>query len=184
MKEKIIYFVVGIILTCIVFLFTRSCRKETTEVYKTKIDTFIVIKTDTIKGSNIITIRNKIVYDTIKIPKVIDTSYAIKDYYTSKKFYQWYNDSVLNLKIVDSIYMNTLFTQTLSYEVFRKTITQDIITLKYITPNELYLNMDVAIGLKSSFIPKIVYLKGKIFYDVGYDIFNKNVIIGVGYKIK
>jgi hypothetical protein len=163
-----------VILVLIIILFIKSCsgnkpKPLTTTTIKTE------IKWDTVKTSIPIYIpkyHTKIVnkYDTLW--KDVDTSYILKDYFSSYVYFDTINKDSLTLVINDTITQNKIKNRKIDYKILYPTKTITIHTKEYINNRELYLGL----GLGAT-INEISYINGGLLFKTK----KKNIYnIGVG----
>ena len=175
---------IAIILCLIVALFIglKSCKPTNSIIEKGIPYKVVEIKRDTVYIT-----KDTIVYkpilsakiDTLYLPKYIDTNKVINDFYTIKT----YSDTTLfdssRIVINDSVTQNKIFGRKIDLSLKSRIITDSIFLAPknklniYLGPNINPFNQ--SIGIQSNF------QYGKFNINAGW---NKNIIIGVGIKIK
>jgi hypothetical protein len=185
MKNRFIWFCIGFAIACLMLFFIRSCKKpdkpEVIEhtVTTIHIDSFI----DTFQKDHIVLKWLKPDKEIVNIPGIIDTQKVIREFYTAKVIPYGYKDSNISLKIIDSVFMNSILKRDMSYEVYRKTILYTTINDNYISPKGIYIGIGATIGAKSGVGIQGAYLKNKSIFSAGFDFINKNVTANYLYKL-
>jgi hypothetical protein len=167
-----------VICILIILLFIKSCSgNKPKTITKTTIKT--EIKWDTIKTSIPIYVpkyHTKIVnkYDTLW--KYIDTSYVLKDYFSSYVYFDTINKDSLTLVINDTITQNKIKNRKIDYKLLYPTKTITIHTKEYINNRELYLGM--GLGATTTNINYInggllLKTKKKNIYNIGIGVTNE-----------
>jgi len=174
---------VTVIIICVVVFIQRKFFPE--QVITTHSDTIYVQHTDTITVTKLIPYKEQLPPDTIFIPA--DTSELIKkykalhqDFYTKRYYSQEYKvDTMGTATVKGKVFMNRLDSLTLSYNLHPVQIinTTTIANVK----NNLY------IGGQTEFKTLMPYIlfdnKQKYHYLLGYNITNKQVVVGFGVNI-
>lgn len=163
-----------VILVLIIVLFIKSCSgNKPKTITKTTIKT--EIRWDTIKTSiptYIPKYHTKIVnkYDTLW--KDVDTSYILKDYFSSYVYFDTINKDSLTLVINDTITQNKIKNRKVDYKILYPTKTITIHTKEYINNRELYLGLGLGTTLN-----EINYINGGLLFKTK----KKNIYnVGVG----
>lgn len=185
LSEFINIILIGIIL----FLwFTRGCGDGNS----------VEIKTDTITSVHYIhdtlwhQLPPRIIHTPVKIvykePEMyFDTASVIEKYYASMYYEEKWEDSIMDIRINDTISANEIVYRDVKY--FRKTPTTVVTNL--ITPKET-AKVKVFAGFNiggnenelSSFTPELeLIMYDKRAFSVGYNLQNKSVELGVKWKI-
>ena len=158
----------------LVILFFLTCDRSQ---ISTKYATDYVTKYDTIRS--VITNDNfvdVVVYqsDTVRLLdtlKMRDTVYILRDWSTPKVYTNNYSDSNYSLTVIDSIQFNQLKRQIVDIEIRNKTV--------YTNKSELWVLYQAPV------IPSLMYRhRSGVSVLGGYDVLNRNPILGVGLKIK
>lgn len=123
------------------------------------------------------------VSDTVIIPDTIyrdmDTLKVIQDFFTKKLVTKHFQDSLVDILVQDTVYMNNVIFSELAYKANFKTIEKTI----YIKPKY----KDLMIGVDLSFnkiSPNIGFMNKRNLFFIGYDFFPDKKYLTLGYKYR
>lgn len=179
-------FTLLILLVIVLFRFCSSPARQNR--VQTHTDTLVTYKViyqttrDTIEKENI---KVSVKTDTVYIPKFIDTSKVIQDYYTKKIIQRTFSskDSALSAKLSDTLFAGSLkggeFSYTLRSTQIQKqlTITTVKTPVSYLAGGFVHLSQNSGWGLL------ITRSTAQSSYSVGYDLKNKGLQLQYSYNL-
>lgn len=184
--RKIQPYVVSVALLLLAFYAGKSCNEESSTVVTTETftDTTFVTVTDT----NIVNVEDLVyVYDTlhIEIPSVVDTTEVIKDYFTKKQVTSTAGNDTIQITITDTIYKNSISYRSVNWNLNVPIIQDSTYTEITKYRNGLYVGGQLGfLGENPSLTPTIHFIgKGRSSYSIGYDLFQRSLVLGYYYRL-
>lgn len=176
MGFKLLGWYVSIIL--FIVLFISHCGKDQEE----KVSTIIKVKENmhqgetvqNTKGKDSLVYKSYPVYHTDSFYASVDTAKILRDHYEVKVYDNFYQDSVLTERIIDTVQQNTITGRKRIYTVLCRD-TFITTTIEKINPNGLFLGAETDFqGLS----PSVLYIHGKNGFKGSYSLREKRVSLG------
>lgn len=190
MKELKVNLIVLLFGLIIGFFGFKSCS-EPNKINTT--DTITTIKIDTLRITNTITQKGKLIYqkDTLFLPQEpFDTLKAIDSYFTMRIQEYNYQDSNLTLNILDTLYKNIIVGRGLNYKYncLQKTITSKIVDTVYIKNKIKFgLGLAASVGINkqiNTLSPMVGIGMNRCNISLGYDIRSNSVLTNFVWYLK
>jgi len=180
--KQIKFIILGLILGCISGLVLYDAYLCTSDVIEVRYDS-IVYDTDSIFTPITYEVieyvdRVKTVYKTdtftIDLTQPVDSAQILADYVRIRLYKDTIRDNDMVAYITDSIQFNRIKTRQFSYQILR--------------PTQIVTNKAHSIGIGSlisldGIVPNVTYFNNKWGYSMGYDPLNKNLVLGVQYRL-
>jgi hypothetical protein len=183
MKNFLSFVIVGILVFFVTVIWKDYFTEPTIE-YKEKVVTKTIVKDTTITITKVVPKYITVPGDTVYIPANIDSLVALytslyTEFNTRKTYFEDFDLDTLGVIMVSaSVFRNSLD----SLEV-RPLLTMPLTTITreiYKTKNTLYGGFNVG---KNNFSPSLLYTTPKYNVSLQYNIIEKQIGIGIGYKI-
>lgn len=157
-----------------ILLFNKCSNEPITTTTVTKLDTITVIDTVYIEKEVYRPEYTTIIREIPKYITEIDTIFITQDYFSKKYYIDTVKDSLINLYIEDTIFMNSIHTRKVAYKLL---LPKETITITKEIKEEERLQFGAGATFtsnKNAFINAGLKFKDDNSLVVGYDVMNKD----------